>query len=132
MEVIPSKVVCPVALSVVAATDDGVVPPMEALLIVPPVITAVDNCAFILVKLESNSVLVNGDPLPARVTIVAMIYPYYAADNVIVHVITIVSATALFTTANTVRHNISPAVDALNTPASVIAPVPSPAENVVI
>ena len=47
-----------------------------------------------------------------------------------VQVIAMVSDAPLFTTANTVRHNIVPAELALNMPASVNAPVPSPAEKV--
>ena len=86
---------------------------------------------FKLEKFESTSVLVRGDPLAFRFTIVDISYTYshYVADKVIVQVTVIVSSAALLTTLNLVRHNMVPLVEALKIPASVTAPVASPASK---
>lgn len=80
-----------------------------------------------LLKLVSTSVLVNGDPLTERRTIVDIYYPNQ--ETVIVQVMLIASSAPLLTTENTVRQSIVPAEAALKMPASVTAPVPVPAGN---
>lgn len=134
--VVSSALTTPEAVRVVNAPVLGVTfPTLELLIetpeIVPPVMAAaVVMPSFMLVKFASNSALVSGEPFPALVVIDAMTYPNQVADRVIVQVICIVSSAALFTTAKTVRHNMSPEDDALKIPASVTAPVPTPAPKV--
>ena len=105
-------------------------------LVVPDEVTATDPSVDVMVsilsvlrllKLVSTSVLVNGDPLTERRTIVDIYYPNQ--DTVIVQVMLIASSAPLLTTENTVRQSIVPADDALKMPASVTAPVPVPAGN---
>ena len=57
----------------------------------------------------------------------ALVFNY---ESVTVQVTVIASEAPLFTTENTVRHNMVPADEALKIPASTRAPVPVPAGNV--
>jgi energy-coupling factor transporter transmembrane protein EcfT len=66
-------------------------------------------------------------PIKIMARILAIIVYHQTAARVTVQVIVMVSFAALLITANTVRHNIVPALEALKMPASVKAPVPTPA-----
>jgi hypothetical protein len=71
-DVASPKATLPVIFKLVKVPAAGVVAPMVAPSIVPAIIAAVASSAFIFIKLESSSVFVSGEPLPARVVIFAI------------------------------------------------------------